>query len=118
MGPTLVTFHLKDATPQAVFAELSRQGHLPIVPLRESLWRQPTRSPSLDADDEPFWSAMRRACAEFGVRALFAGGEDEPGRIVLTRDPTGEMTSPAAFCGSFMVMSTPCPARPPSRAAT
>ena len=40
LGPTLVTLHLKDAAPQAVFAELARQGHIPIAPLSEGVWRQ------------------------------------------------------------------------------
>jgi len=107
LGPTLIALHLKDATPQDAFAELSRQCGLPIVPQSENLWRRVNQlSITLDLTDEPFWAAMRRVCTNFGVRAIFTGGDEEPAKITLIRDTAGEMSSPAAFNGSFMMLAT------------
>jgi hypothetical protein len=114
LGPTLVSVDFKDATPQDTFAELSKQSHIPIQPLCENLWRQrewPTVT--LKMKDRPFWEVMRAACMAVGTRAVFAGGEDEPGRLLLTRDSFGEMPSPVSFSGSFMVLATKAARRRP-----
>jgi hypothetical protein len=107
LGPTLVILHLKDSTPQDAFEQLSRQCGLPIVAQGENLWRRVNQpSITLDMTDEPFWAAMRRVCTTFGLRAIFTGGDEEPGKITLIRDTAEEMSSPAAFNGSFMMLAT------------
>jgi hypothetical protein len=113
LGPTLVTVRAKAVPPKDVFADLSRQIHLPIGPQNESLWGQREWPPvTLDLVDRPFWDALRQACAAAGVRPLFAGGDDEPRRIVLAVDVTGEMKSPSCLTGAFMVMATGVTRRP------
>ena len=105
LGPTRVTLSLKDATPQEVFVELGRQGGVPIEAFRPSLWRQRDwPKVTLDLADEPFWSAVRQACAKSGLRPLYEGGDGTPGRVVLLVDVVGDMTAPAAFSSSFMVL--------------
>jgi hypothetical protein len=100
-----VTLALKDATPQEVFAELARQGGVPIEAYRSSLWRQKDwPKVTLDLADEPFWSAMRQVCVKSGLRPLYDGGDGAPGRVVLLADVVGDMTAPAAFSSSFMVL--------------
>jgi len=107
LGPTRVSLHLKDATPQVAYAELSRQCGLPIVPRGESLWRRVNQATiTLDLTDEPFWAAMRRVSINFGLCAIFTGGDEEPAKITLIGDSGEEMSSPAAFNGSFMVLAT------------
>lgn len=107
LGPTLVALHLRDATPQDAYAELSRQCGVPIVAQGENLWRRVNqRTITLDLSNEPFWAAMRRVCTAFGLRAIFTGGDEEPGTITLIRDTADEMSSPAAFSGSFMMLAT------------
>ena len=107
LGPTRVNLHLKDATPQQAYAELSRQCGLPIVPKGENLWQRTNQaSVTLDLIDEPFWAAMRRVCITFGLRTIVTGGDDEAVKINLIRDTADEMPSPAAFNGSFMMLAT------------
>jgi hypothetical protein len=55
---------------------------------------------------------MRQACAATGLRAHFAGGDDQPGHIELISDVTGEMKSPSCVSGSFMVLATDVRRRP------
>ena len=54
---------------------------------------------------------MRRVCAAEGLRVTFAGGDDQAGRFDVVKDVLGEMTTPAAFSGSFMVLATGCSRR-------
>ncbi len=113
LGPTLVTVRLDHAAPQAAFATLATLGRVPIVPLRESLWRQRDWPPlTMDLVAQPFWAALRQVCAAEGLCPLFAGGEGEPGRIVLALDAPGEMARPATFSGSFMILATSLSRRP------
>ena len=119
LGPTWVNLHLKDATPQQAYAELSRQCGLPIVPKGENLWQRTNQaSVTLDLIDEPFWAAMRRVCITFGLRTIVTGGDDEAVKINLIRDTADEMPSPAAFNGSFMMLATRFERRTPSTAPT
>jgi hypothetical protein len=116
LGPTLVSLHVEGAPPQKVFEDLSRQAHVPILPAQENLWGRREWPPlTLDLDGRPFWEAMRRACAAAGLRPLYVGGDEEPGRIVLAADVTGDMKSPAAFSGSFMVLATGVTRRIPTQ---
>ena len=104
LGPTYVSLHLKDATPQKAFAELSRQCGIPITAQSWQRITQPTIT--LEVNNEPFWAAMRRVCMTFGLRSIFTGGDGEPSAIRLIRDTADEMSSPAAFNGSFMMLVT------------
>ncbi len=107
LGPTRLTLHLKDATAQQAYAELSRQCGLTIVPQGENLWRRANQTTiTLDLTDEPFWAVMRRISMTFGLGAIFSGGEEEPAKITLIRNASDEMSSPAAFNGSFMMLAT------------
>jgi hypothetical protein len=102
LGPTLVSLHVKAAAPKDVFAELAKQGGVPIAPLRDNLWTE-RKWPlvTIDETDRPFWEVVRKVCVAEGTRALFAGGDEEPGRVVLARDVTGEMDKPAVTSSEF-----------------
>jgi hypothetical protein len=118
LGPTLVSIHVRQAAPRDVFAELARQGQVPIAPLRDNLWAQREWPPvTMDVTDRPFWEVVRRVCVAEGMRALYAGGEEEPGRIVLSADVTAEMDKPAVSSeelvksaggtsGSFLILAS------------
>lgn len=114
LGPTRITARFEKATPQDVFAELSRQGDIPILPLRENLWRQRDwPAITLDLRDEPFWGALRRACSATGLRPIPTGGDgNEPVSIRLLADVIGDMARPVSFTGSFMVLASTIQRRP------
>lgn len=115
MGPTRVTLHLRDATPQAAFAELARQGGLFIRARRESLWRERDYAPlTLDLVEVPFWEAAKAVCAATGLRPMFEGGHGGDAlQLVLVPDATGEMTGPVAPAGQVTVLVDSLIRRPP-----
>jgi hypothetical protein len=118
LGATLVSLHVKAAAPQDVFAELARQGQVPIAPLRDNLWSQRNwPAVTMDVTDRPFWDVVQKVCVAEGLRPLYAGGDEELGRIVLSADVTGEMDKPAAGSdelgkstggadGSFLILAS------------
>src|SRR5215211_1041548 len=67
-GPTRITLHLKDAVPQAVVAELSKQAG---VSIRLPVWGgDETRNKPLaiDVENQPFWTALSEVCAKLRVQ--------------------------------------------------
>lgn len=107
LGPTIVTLRLMNATPQECFAALKHQGHIAIAADRERIWQQADKpATTVELVEVPFWTALRKLCTEFGYRPLYSGGDDEAGRIDITHDVVGEMTSPASFDSSFMILAT------------
>lgn len=66
-GQTLITLHLKDATPQEFYTALWSQTSLPPFDAKKfKFWRNPP-SISLDVDNEPFWLVMRQVAQKYGI---------------------------------------------------
>ena len=86
LGPSLITLHLKDATPRQVVAELSRQcaGALPTEP--EDLWWKEADAPrlTLDYDRRPFWEVVRDLAPRLCIDYL----STDPNEILIRRAST------------------------------
>jgi len=68
LGPSYITLHVKDAKPEEVFAEISKQCHTSLTPYPENLWSQGNFKPlTLDVDRKPFWEVMPSLCQHYGV---------------------------------------------------
>ncbi len=64
-GPTLITLHLKDATPQNIVKEFARVSGVAVRMYYGGLERAKTLS--IDLENQPFWSAMRELCTLLGA---------------------------------------------------
>jgi hypothetical protein len=106
-GTSYITMHLKDATPQQVFAELSRQASTELRVSPPTLWES-RAWPRIDIDLErqPFWLAMREICTKVGVAPQNNGIERE--MVIMDRQGGGPSwgTAPVSAHGPFMVMAT------------
>lgn len=67
-GASLITMHLKQASPKKVFAELSRQAGADLHPDPLNLWDS-RRWPAIDVDidNQPFWLALKEVCQKLDV---------------------------------------------------
>lgn len=103
LGPSRITLHLKNATPQAAFQELSRQGHVLIRAWRPSLWTNRDYPPiTLELQDSPFWEAMREVCVASELKPLFDNSDGES--LVLQPDLNHDMKCPHTTSGAFTIM--------------
>lgn len=103
MGPSLITIHVKDASPAEVFADLSRQsgGALPTWP--DKLWDEPNWPKlTLDIDRQPFWEVI----ADLGKRLQVDYLNSEPQEIRIARD-SGHPPAGTFISGAFLVTADP-----------
>ncbi|HZZ44783.1 MAG TPA: HEAT repeat domain-containing protein [Tepidisphaeraceae bacterium] len=104
-GPSLVTLHVKDASPEVVLAELSRQGGYEIPTLPENLFKQPGMQwgkMTMDFDQQSFWSVFRAFCEKTGVRPNAMGNDR---KFVVMQGGDDSMQGPAVYSGAFMVVA-------------
>jgi len=67
-GASLITIHMKKASPKEVFAEISRQASAELRPNPINLWESKTwPTADIDIDRQPFWLAIQDVCTRFGV---------------------------------------------------
>ncbi|HET6250603.1 MAG TPA: hypothetical protein VFE47_23145 [Tepidisphaeraceae bacterium] len=68
IGASFITIHLKNATPKAVFEELSRQCYADLQPFPQNLFDQGDQPKvSIDIDRQPFWTAMNTIADKTGI---------------------------------------------------
>ena len=68
LGPSYITLHVKNARPEEVFAEISRQCHATMAPYPDNLWSQGNFPPlSMDVERQPFWEVVPKICQRLGV---------------------------------------------------
>lgn len=65
-GPTLVSIHLKDATPQQFYEALAKQTGLNILSSYE-YWKAQKPLVTLDVDQEPFWLVVHKFALQTGL---------------------------------------------------
>jgi len=99
LGPTLITMHVKDATPGAVFASISRQCSGPLPTWPDKLWDLGNWPKlTLDYDARPFWEVMAELTKRLEVDCVSA----EPQEIRISRD-SGHTPGGTCINGAFML---------------
>jgi len=101
--PTRVTINFENAPPKTVFDSIASQANLEFLTLPPKMWDSNAGSPiSVSVNDQPFWVAMKEACAKAGVSLKYATDTATP-RIILTRDNQDWTTYPTVTSGPFLV---------------
>ncbi|MCY2951878.1 MAG: hypothetical protein NTU53_07855 [Planctomycetota bacterium] len=102
-GASLVTLHMRGASPREVFAEISKQANTDLRPNPADLWESRVW-PGVDVDIEgqPFWVAMKEVCDKVGVGLQSNGLARE--MTVTDRNMGMRMfgQSPGAVSGAFL----------------
>jgi len=108
-GTSMITIHMKAASPREVFAEIGRQAYTELRPSPNNLWESRVwPKVDIDIDNRPFWEAMREACTKFGVSPQNAQNAE---RDLFLVEGTGISqlwgpNCPTAIAGAFMVVAT------------
>jgi hypothetical protein len=111
LGGSMVTLHVKEASPKDVFAEIAKQAHCELHPFPRNLWDMnrgrgfggPGNAKlTLDFDRVPFWTAFREACTKSGVYAQQVGPD---GGMGLTQGSSPYWNGPNVINGPFMVVA-------------
>ncbi len=104
-GPTLVSLDLKDATVEAVMAELSKQSGYEIRPYNDNSFQQanlPTIT--LGADKKPFWEVFREFCTMAELNYYNGGTNDRAIKLVPTNQGGQNFwKAPSVISGSFYI---------------
>jgi hypothetical protein len=104
IGPSLITMHFNDVTPDVVFQTLSKQCYIDLRPFPDNLWLQQTwPRVSLDIDHQPFWSAMQTIAAKTGADIQLV---NDGVRIARTVGVPPRAAGPWVVHGPFMVVAT------------
>jgi hypothetical protein len=99
MGPTMLTLHVKDASPAQVFANIARQCSIPVPTWPEKLWDQPGwPNLTLDFDRRPFWEVMDELSKRLQVDYLTT----EPQDLRIARD-SGHPSGATFLSGAFLL---------------
>ena len=73
-GASIITLHMKNASPAAIFAEISKQAETDMRPTPANLWESRTWTGiDLDVDHQPFWVAMREICEKLQLGIQSSG---------------------------------------------
>jgi hypothetical protein len=103
MGPSLITLHVKDASPAEVFANLSRQCGSPLPTWPDKLWDESNwHRLTLDYDRRPFWQVIGELGKQLQVDYLTT----EPQEIRIARD-SGHPPGGISISGAFLVTADP-----------
>ena len=104
IGASVITLHLKDVSPQAIFEAISAQCDTQLEPFTADLWQQKkwANIDQLDIDHQPFWAAMQQVSEvtgvelrqwDSGLRLMFNGAGG-----------TGDM-GPRLVSGPFLIIA-------------
>lgn len=103
MGPSLITLHVKNASPGEVFASLERQCGAPLPTWPEKLWGEANWPRlTLDFDRQPFWEVI----ADLGKRLQFDYLTTEPQEIRIARD-SRHVQAATFVSGAFLITADP-----------
>lgn len=108
-GISLISIHMKDASPKEVFAEISKQAYTDLRPSPADMWeRREWPKISVDLENRPFWEAMREVCGKVGVSPQGNVGADREMYLVEgngVQQMWGQ-NAPATVSGAFLVVAT------------
>lgn len=103
MGPSLITLHVKNASPGEVFASLSGQCGAPLPTWPEKLWDEPNWPRlTVDYDRKPFWEVISELGRQLQVDYLTS----EPQEIRIARD-SGHPPAGTCVAGAFLITADP-----------
>lgn len=103
LGPSLITLHMKDASPGEVFSSLSRQCGAPLPTWPDKLWDEPNWPKlTLDVDRQPFWEVI----ADLSKRLQVDYVTTEPQEIRIARD-SGHPPAGTFVSGAFLITADP-----------
>jgi len=98
-GPSLISIHMKGASPREAFAAVARQCYAKLPTSPQDLFHQQWPSFNIDIDRKPFWEAIGALSAQTGVHL---GTSDEG--FALMRDDN--LRSGQRFVsGAFLVVA-------------
>jgi hypothetical protein len=105
--PTLITLHMKDASPHDVFAAIAKQADLDIGFMPDTLWQQrglPSPTMSIDLDQQPFWDAIGQVSRLAGARVQTINSGNG-NRLTICQGNAGEdwFAGPRSVDGRFIV---------------
>jgi hypothetical protein len=99
LGPSLITLHVKDASPGEVFASIARQCSGPLPTWPDKLWNEGSWPKlTLDYDAKPFWEVVTELSKRLEVDCVSA----EPQEIRMSRD-SGHSPGGTCISGAFML---------------
>lgn len=106
-GASLLSLHLKNASPQQVFAELARQSGVFLRTDPPNLWEaRPATGIDLDIDRQPFWAALRQINGKLNFGLI--GSEQE--LLIADTSRNGLLpplnTARLAISGPFLILGT------------
>ncbi|HXE53640.1 MAG TPA: hypothetical protein VN541_11515, partial [Tepidisphaeraceae bacterium] len=82
LGPSLISLHVKDASPGQVFADISGQCHGAVPCEPDDLWNQKAWPKlTLDVDRRPFWQVVQDLAPRLGVEYL----SSDPDEVRISR---------------------------------
>lgn len=103
LGPSLLTIHLQDATPKAIFDEIAKQGRTQFSLWPSNLWNQRGwRRIDVDVDRRPFWEVTRDVCARTGCHLQQIGSDR---RLSIAQGGDNWTAGPAVASGPFMIVA-------------
>lgn len=103
LGPSLLTIHLQDATPKAIFDEIAKQGRTQFSLWPSNLWNQRGwRRIDVDVDRRPFWEVTRDVCARTGCHLQQIGSDR---RLSIAQGGDNWTGGPAVQSGPFMIVA-------------
>jgi hypothetical protein len=111
-GGSVITLHLKDATPEQLFAAIAKQARCEFPTYPKNLWNQnrgmfggaPNNAPSItvDYDRANFWTVFKDACKRTGVYPQQYGNDR---RMTLGQGQSSYWNGPSHISGPFMIVA-------------
>ncbi len=103
-GGTLVTLRLKDATPEEIFDEISRQSGVRVQGLGSNFW-EGSHYPamSVNCDRRPFWPVLRTLINRYGL--FVRGSTAYSWGLNLSSLKNDKLRGPTQVTGPFMILA-------------
>jgi hypothetical protein len=103
-GASMITIHLKKASPGQVLSEICRQANAQIRLNPPNLWTtHEWTATDIDIEEQPFWAAMKSFCKTWNLAPVNNGMERE---MVITEGTCTMFGKWSSVSGPFLVAAT------------